>query len=37
MLNKAKDSEINIKLNGRNIKQVSECKTLGIIVDQHLS
>ena len=37
MLNKTKDTEVNIKIDNRNIKQVFECKTLGVNVDQHLS
>ena len=37
MTNKIKDTEVNIKIDNMNIKQVFECKTLGINVDQHLS
>jgi hypothetical protein len=31
------DSHLNIMIENRPIKQVQECKTLGVIVDQHLS
>ena len=31
------DSNLNIMIENRPIKQVKECKTLGVIVDQHLS
>ena len=37
MLNKISDSKPNIKIDNKEIKQVYECKTLGITVDQHLS
>ena len=37
MLHKTQDTEINIKIDDRKIKQVFECKTLGVNVDQHLS
>ena len=31
------DSTINILIENKQIKQVNECKTLGILIDQHLS
>ena len=37
MLNKISDSKPNIKIDNKEIKQVYECKTLGITDDQHLS
>ena len=37
MLNKIQDTEINIEIDGRKIKQVFECTILGVNVDQHLS
>ena len=37
MLNKISDSKPYIKIDNKEIKQVYECKTLGITVDQRLS
>ena len=31
------DSSLNILIENKQIKQVNECKTLGILIDQHLS
>ena len=37
MIKKNSDSRLNVFIENKQIKQVSECKTLGVIVDQHLS
>jgi hypothetical protein len=37
MIKKDSDSRLNVFIENKQIKQVSECKTLGVIVDQHLS
>ncbi len=37
MIKKDSDSRLNAFIENKQIKQVSECKTLGVIVDQHLS
>ena len=37
MIKKNSDSRLNIFIENKQIKQVSECKTLGVIVDRHLS
>lgn len=36
MLKNISDSHLNVFIENKQIKQVSECKTLGLIVDQHL-
>ena len=37
MIKKNSDSRLNVFIENKQIKQVSECKTLGVIVDRHLS
>jgi hypothetical protein len=37
MIKKNSDSRLNVFIEIKQIKQVSECKALGVIVDQHLS
>ncbi|CAB4035989.1 Hypothetical predicted protein, partial [Paramuricea clavata] len=37
MIKKNSDSRLNVFIENKQITQVSECKTLGVIVDQHLS
>ena len=37
MLKNVSDSQPNIYIDGKQIKQVSESKTLGLIVDPHLN
>ena len=37
MVKKISDSHLNIFIEKEKIKQVYECKTLGVKIDQHLS
>ena len=37
MIKSISDSHLSIKIDNKPIKQIHECKSLGVITDQHLS
>ena len=37
MMKRNTDFQLNIHIEGKQVKQVSECKTLGVVIDQNLN
>ena len=36
-LNKINDNDVDIRINGKQLKQVRKCKHLGVIIDENLT